>query len=402
MVAWKSAGLNTELTETGISLQHGQTYYWFVKARKGAGLWSDVGVSDGILVDTTPPTVPIVFDGGAFTMSTTQLTASWSSEDPESGIAEYYYAIGLSPRYHHSALPIVDWTSAGTATEVTIDLGLVNGLTYYWYVKARNRAGIFSGYGVSDGITVSIPVLNPDNGHYYQIIPGFVDWNTANETANSLSYMGMQGHLATITSEGEDQWLQDNRSTLFPFAYQYYDHLWLGGYQDLSAEDYSEPSGGWRWVTGEVWQHTNWKDGEPNNTFYNGDPEDHLALWNTDGGGWNDFPVYGGITSPQFHIGGYLVEYDIPDITPPTTPTVIASGHMSHGELSASWIATDPESGVVEYQYAIGTSQTDPGSGYLVEWKSAGTAEQATETGLSLQNQTTYFWYVKALNGYGR
>ncbi|MEI6915953.1 MAG: right-handed parallel beta-helix repeat-containing protein [Armatimonadota bacterium] len=65
-------------------------------------------------------------------------------------------------------------------------------------------------------------------------------------------------------------------------------------------------------------------------------------------------------------------------------------------ELHATWISPFPVNRIVEYRYAIGTSPTDPGSGYTVAWKSTGTAIAATETGLNLLSGTTYYWYVKA------
>lgn len=90
------------------------------------------------------------------------------------------------------------------------------------------------------------------------------------------------------------------------------------------------------------------------------------------------------------------------DNTLPTTPIVKAGAYSSStSKLSATWSATDEESGIAEYQYAIGTSSTDPGSGYLVAWKSAGASTGATETGLSLSQGQTYYWYVKAKNNAG-
>ena len=70
-------------------------------------------------------------------------------------------------------------------------------------------------------------------------------------------------------------------------------------------------------------------------------------------------------------------------------------------DLHASWISQDDECGVSEYQYAIGTSPTDPGSGYTAAWKSAGVNVGATETGLDLENGQTYYFYVKAKNRVG-
>jgi hypothetical protein len=61
---------------------------------------------------------------------------------------------------------------------------------------------------------------------------------------------------------------------------------WLGGYQDLAAADFSEPAGGWRWVTGEAWAWTAWWPGEPTNFYCVTSGEDKLhyidyqPMWN--------------------------------------------------------------------------------------------------------------------------
>jgi len=103
------------------------------------------------VTDFTRPTTPVVTDDGNYTTSTTQLHASWSSSDLESGIIEYQYAIGSSPGSNN----IVNWTSVGTKTEVThTGLSLTIGSIYYFAVKARNGQGVWSYVGTSDGITV--------------------------------------------------------------------------------------------------------------------------------------------------------------------------------------------------------------------------------------------------------
>ena len=104
--------------------------------------------------DTTPPTTPLVSDSGTYTNSTTTLSASWISEDPESGIAEYQYRIAADAQ---STRVVRDWTSTGTDTSVVATgLRLSNGKRYYFFVKARNGAGLWSEVGRSDGITVDI------------------------------------------------------------------------------------------------------------------------------------------------------------------------------------------------------------------------------------------------------
>ena len=119
-------------------------------------------------------------------------------------------------------------------------------------------------------------VSDGGNGHWYLFHPTiFPNWINARQFAQSLN-----GHLATLTSQGEQQ-----------FAANYAigiggSDCWLGGYQDRNAPDYSEPAGGWRWVTGEPWTFTAWRpDGQPTNIRGMNDflvattaPWDHL-LW---------------------------------------------------------------------------------------------------------------------------
>jgi len=143
-----------EATSTGLSLQEGGTYYFYVKARNGDGLWSQVGVSDGILVDSTVPSTPVVTDNGAFATSSAQVQIAWSASDAVSGIAEYRYAVGTSAVYPGDG-NVPGWVSAGLSAGVTGGaLSLQPGRCYYFYVKARNGAGLWSNAGVSDGIMV--------------------------------------------------------------------------------------------------------------------------------------------------------------------------------------------------------------------------------------------------------
>jgi hypothetical protein len=126
---------------------------------------------------------------------------------------------------------------------------------------------------LSAGIGNSTPLLWTVNNHYYEAIPstltlpsiGFESWAEARDQAASMSYLGMQGHLATLTSQAEDEWVWNNLSildssgsiaNLFRFL--------LGGYQDPNYAELG-PSDNWKWVTGEPWVWTNWDGTEPNN-----------------------------------------------------------------------------------------------------------------------------------------
>ena len=149
---WTSTGITNQVLAETLNLTNGKTYYFGVKARNGVGLWSDIGYSDGITVDNTSPSTPDVTDEGKFTKSRTELSASWSSSDTESGIVEYQYRI---TEQSINGTVIRDWTSNGTDTSVTATgLPLQKAKIYYFSVKAKNGAGLWSEAGYSDGIRV--------------------------------------------------------------------------------------------------------------------------------------------------------------------------------------------------------------------------------------------------------
>ncbi len=116
-------------------------------------------ITTSILLDTTPPTTPVVTDDGAFTSTFTQLHATWTSSDPGSGLAAFEYRIGTTS----TGSEVVAATSAGLATTLTrTGLTLVQGQLYYIAIRAKNGAGTWSDWGVSDGIyaNASAPILS--------------------------------------------------------------------------------------------------------------------------------------------------------------------------------------------------------------------------------------------------
>jgi hypothetical protein len=136
------------------------------------------------------------------------------------------------------------------------------------------------------------PVLNPSNGHYYERVLSLgITWPAAKTAAESMSHMGLSGHLATLTSAAENDWVFTN---LAPPLNGY----WMGAFQDKASPSYSEPKGGWAWVTGETWAFTSWYTGEPNNVSN----AEHAAF-DFYVQAWNDFGA-GEKTE------GFVVEYE--------------------------------------------------------------------------------------------
>jgi hypothetical protein len=98
------------------------------------------------------------------------------------------------------------------------------------------------------------PILWPGNGHYYEIFgPIHVEgWPRAKRIAEQSTFNGSAGHLATVTSQDEMNFIESLHNQVFgtstPFAS-------LGGIRPPNAPT---PDEGWEWVTGEEWNYTDW------------------------------------------------------------------------------------------------------------------------------------------------
>ncbi len=197
---WTDAGLNTSVTRAGLSLTNGGAYFINVKALNGAGAYSAVGSTDGIIVDATPPGAPSVTDDGQFMSTSTSIHATWSSNDAESGIVGYSYSVGTSA----GATNVKGWTSAGMATQATISgLVLNNGSTYYVNVRATNGAGLTSATGSSNGIILdttrpSMPTVVDDGAWTASTTELHASWSSEDGESGIKSY-----HYGVGTAAGE-------------------------------------------------------------------------------------------------------------------------------------------------------------------------------------------------------
>jgi hypothetical protein len=162
-------------------------------------------------------------------------------------------------------------------------------------------------------------VASGGNGHYYEYVLNQLSWTDANAAANASTYFDgtntLQGYLATVTSQAENDFLGTigNHSS-----------AWIGG-SDNGHE------GDWQWVGGP----------EAGITFWLTDTTLTYASWNTDdpnnsgnyldfnGGFWDD--------RPDTANRGYIIEYsaasDTTDIPEPATLGLFGLGALA---LSAS------------------------------------------------------------------
>ena len=179
--------------------------------------------------------------------------------------------------------------------------------------------------GVAGAVPVQWTVESGGNGHFYDFLgnqlagnPNTYSWDGARVDAESRG-----GYLATPTSAAEWAFMQSQMydwvgpvdpvySTCGACGNRSYQG-WLGGFQNTSSPSYSEPGGGWEWVTGEPWSFTAWHGGEPNNSG----GEDHIMTWFHNAGGWNDHVP----TNIR-----YFIEYNTNPIPEPSTALLIGLG----------------------------------------------------------------------------
>jgi len=152
----------------------------------------------------------------------------------------------------------------------------------------------------------SAPILNPNNGHWYEeVLSRVTTWEQARDLAEQREYLGFSGHLVTITSAEEQSWLNSNLTQAIR------NRGYIGAFQLPGSP---EPNGGWQWVTGEEWDYEFWAPGEPNNQ--QGDNHAHIDGRNPFGS-WNDGAP--GSTAVE----AFIVEYSVPE---PSTASLLLIG----------------------------------------------------------------------------
>lgn len=187
-----------------------------------------------------------------------------------------------------------------------------------------------------------LPLQWAGNGHYYELVkkdgmtPALgVSWGAARDGAAAKSYLGLQGYLATLTSQGENDFVLTSFDDFTSFT-----GAWIAAIEPAN-------DGTWTWgagpESGEVFSHfatpvtyANWGGAEPNNQQ---PTEDYgaIALFPHTGGGiaegeWFDSQfVPNLLTDP---IVGYIVEYSIPTCCPGNADKA-TPGSVNFADLTA-------------------------------------------------------------------
>ena len=194
------------------------------------------------------------------------------------------------------------------------------------------------------------------NGHHYEFIPDYlIYWTDAKLAAETKTYYGRKGYLATITNAEE----ADIAGKLTSGA------GWIGG-SDASNE------GKWFWVTGPengtlFWDGSIngitpnfafWNAGEPNNSN-GGEHYAHITKPgpNARSGSWNDLGNAGwnGDYEPQ----GYIVEYggmpgDIPlQIATSTFMTILIVPEIINVDIDRTSVVINVKNPQSYFEYSV-------------------------------------------------
>jgi hypothetical protein len=224
-----------------------------------------------------------------------------------------------------------------------------------WGLAESDEFDIFANSALTGEPIHSVPFTAPKhggsiyNGHEYKLISISSQWLTARDDCENMG-----GHLATITSSGENTFVSSLAGSNNAL-------IGLTDANDYGGED------NWQWITGENVNYTNWYGGSPSPS---GD-EDYVEMFSD--GTWNDLANH--------HYRYYVCEWDY-DVTDGISTTFYTNN--THQNATGTW-----NLGVGE---EIASNGNDDPDLYIIFDPNEVTTPDPTEWNISLSNNLLN-WY---------
>ena len=289
--------------------------------------------------------------------------------------------------------------------------------------------------------TVGNTFYNSFNGHYYRHYPTTTTWANAKTNAESQSYFGMLGYLATITSQAENSFISkivgsnswigctDRYSYInTAVGYTKYSASNPNGYSNIGNYDGNQngnSEGYWHWVTGpEIGTqiltgnsvnvggtsyhiggavsgvYNNFQSGEPNDTRGGGSgnygDEDYGHIY-TGSGQWNDFYNTNNIGSiiefggmPSDNVGNSILTF-----TKNIYINGAPSGSISGGNIT---VCSGTNSTTLALTGMPSGSSVSYWESSLDNFLTAGTSITSTSSSITVSNISTTTYYRAVVN----
>jgi hypothetical protein len=138
-----------------------------------------------------------------------------------------------------------------------------------------------------------------NGSHWYLYVDSPVAWTQAKELAELMG-----GHLATVTSKEEDDFVLRSFGSRIGNGRA----IFLGARADRAM-------GTWQWITGEPWNYTRWarsggRESEPNGVINSADPSPPLFLTLRSAGNYTNSPAWDDTNERNNEVLGFLVEWE--------------------------------------------------------------------------------------------
>lgn len=404
-----------EMTVPDLNLLQNHLYYSTIVASSPTGLKA-VSISDGFIVDVSPPIAGTVLDSYFYTDRVAQSNTDsyfvrwYEFVDPETSIDHYELAIGNLSNPPTSA----DYKDVGLNLKYNISgLTLATGLKHHAYVTAVNQVGTRSRQSVaSDGLIIdttrptvmnctqrSVNLLsNPSfdgpnsstvHGEVISDLEALNDWQDSLVEVKVLSInelIAVNGRFSLFMAGSISQAVNTTPNTEYQVTF--YVHRWRND-GDLMSGTITAPGLERRF---DILQSVNtWT-----RISYMFKPTSSSSTITISSSG----------SHHGFAIDNVIIDYCINSVPIPEAslwseainigPSVYLSSASIR--LYADWFVTDDESGIAEYLWAIGITQ---GGGQLMRYTSTGPQSWAVSPVLHLRHNMSLFVSVLAWNHAG-